>query len=197
MTNEDLELLAESLSGLGFYIEAVEQQRPDRERLIEPLLATATGRCRRSRRPTSSDTVEAAVADVKAALPATLAAFQRSPGEQSVRERLAAELTTLRNDAELIGDAALQTDAEAALGLLVAPEPATPPRCRRRSSPSPVARWPQPTPPSEETLRLLETDASQLDAELLDIYLTEADEVIDSVATNAAVLRLNRTIARR
>ena len=34
--NEDLELLAESLSGLGFYIEAVEQQRPDRDRLIEP-----------------------------------------------------------------------------------------------------------------------------------------------------------------
>ena len=29
-------------------------------------------------------------------------------------------------------------------------------------------------------MRLLETDASQLDAELLDIYLTEADEVLDS-----------------
>ena len=37
--NEDLELLAESLSGLGFYIEAVEQQRPDRDRLIAPLIA--------------------------------------------------------------------------------------------------------------------------------------------------------------
>ena len=41
--NEDLELLAESLSGLGFYIEAVEQQRPDRERLIAPLLAKRLG----------------------------------------------------------------------------------------------------------------------------------------------------------
>ena len=34
---------------------------------------------------------------------------------------------------------------------------------------------------SEETQRLLATDASALDAELLDIYLTEADEVLDRV----------------
>ena len=39
VNNDDLESLAEALSGLGFYIEAVEQQRPDRERLIAPLLA--------------------------------------------------------------------------------------------------------------------------------------------------------------
>ena len=42
-TNDDLEILAESLSGLGFYIEAVEQQRPDRERLIAPLIAKRLG----------------------------------------------------------------------------------------------------------------------------------------------------------
>ena len=40
---EDLELLAESLSGLGFFVEALEQQRPDRERLIAPLLAKRLG----------------------------------------------------------------------------------------------------------------------------------------------------------
>src|SRR5204862_4326231 len=37
--------------------------------------------------------------------------------------------------------------------------------------------------------RLLETTASQLDAELLEIYLTEADEVLDSVASNAEQLK--------
>jgi chemosensory pili system protein ChpA (sensor histidine kinase/response regulator) len=117
VADEDLELLAEALSGLGFYIEAVEQQRPDRERLIEPLLARRLGAPVKSHVETA-DTVEDAVADLKAALPATLAAFQRAPDEPSVRERLAAELTTLKNDAELIGDASLQADADAALGLL-------------------------------------------------------------------------------
>src|SRR5262249_9561491 len=117
VSDEDLELLAEALSGLGFYIEAVEQQRPDRERLIEPLLAKRLGTPVKTHVETG-DTVEDAVADLKAALPATLAAFQRAPDEPSVRERLAAELTTLKNDAELIGDAALEADADAALGLL-------------------------------------------------------------------------------
>jgi chemosensory pili system protein ChpA (sensor histidine kinase/response regulator) len=187
VANEDLELLAESLSGLGFYIEAVEQQRPDRERLIEPLLAKRLGVP--AKPPVDEhDTVEAAMADVKAALPATLAAFQRSPGEQGVRERLAAELTTLKNDAELIGDAQLQTDAEAAFDLLTRAGTGDTAALQEAIAAIAGGELAAPAPPSEETLRLLETDASQLDAELLDIYLTEADEVIDSVATNVAAL---------
>ncbi|HEV2978579.1 MAG TPA: Hpt domain-containing protein [Casimicrobiaceae bacterium] len=187
VANVDLELLAESLSGLGFYIEAVEQQRPDRERLIEPLLAKRLGM---PAKPgvDEHDSVEAAMADVKAALPATLAAFQRSPGEQGVREHLAAELTTLKNDAELIGDAQLQTDAEAALDLLTRAGTGDTAALQEAIAAIAGGELAAPAPPSEETLRLLETDASQLDAELLDIYLTEADEVIDSVATNAAAL---------
>ncbi len=43
VSNDELELLAESLSGLGFYIEAVEQQRPERDRLIAPLIARRLG----------------------------------------------------------------------------------------------------------------------------------------------------------
>ena len=34
-------------------------------------------------------------------------------------------------------------------------------------------------------MRLLETDATQFDTELLDIYLTEAGEVLDTIATSA------------
>ncbi len=187
VANVDLESLAESLSGLGFYIEAVEQQRPDRERLIEPLLAKRLGVPAKPR-DDEHDTVEAAMADVKAALPAMLAAFQRSPGEQGVRERLAAELTTLKNDAELIGDAQLQTDAEAALDLLTRAGTGDTAALQEAIAAIAGGEPAAPAPPSEETLRLLETDASRLDAELLDIYLTEADEVVDSVATNAAAL---------
>jgi chemosensory pili system protein ChpA (sensor histidine kinase/response regulator) len=190
VADEDLELLAESLSGLGFYIEAVEQQRPDRDRLIEPLLAKRLGMPAKARAD-ERDTVEAAVSDLKAALPATLAAFQRLPGEASARERLAAELTTLKNDAELIGDAALQADADAALDLLARSGTGDTAALQDAIAAISEGRAAEPAPaPSEETMRLLETDASQLDAELLDIYLTEADEVIDSVAANAAALRM-------
>jgi chemosensory pili system protein ChpA (sensor histidine kinase/response regulator) len=44
---------------------------------------------------------------------------------------------------------------------------------------------------SDETKRLLETDASTLDAELLEIYLIEASEVLDSIADNHKALSEN------
>jgi chemosensory pili system protein ChpA (sensor histidine kinase/response regulator) len=190
VVNEELELLAEALSGLGFYIEAVEQQRPDRERLIEPLLEKRLGAPAKARTE-ERDTVESAVADLKAALPATLAAFQRTPEEPSVRERLAAELTTLKNDAELIGDEALQADADAALGLLARAGVGDTAALQDAIMAIAEGRAPAPAPaPSEETMRLLETDASQLDAELLDIYLTEADEVLNNIGDSVARLKV-------
>ena len=55
---EDLELLAESLSGLGFYVEALEQQRPDRQRLIAPLLAKRLGEAPVAQADRRAETVE-------------------------------------------------------------------------------------------------------------------------------------------
>jgi chemosensory pili system protein ChpA (sensor histidine kinase/response regulator) len=188
VASEGLELLAESLSGLGFYIEAVEQQRPDRERLIEPLLAQRLG-TPVAAPAEESETVEEAVEELKASLPATIAALQRSSGEASVRERLAADLTTLKNDAELIGDATLQSDADAALGLLARDGTGDSDALKDAIAAIAGGNVAEPAPaPSDETQRLLDTAASELDAELLEIYLTEADEVLDRVASNATQL---------
>ncbi|TMG94900.1 MAG: hypothetical protein E6H73_06465 [Betaproteobacteria bacterium] len=186
--NEDLELLAESLSGLGFYIEAVEQQRPDRDRLIEPLLAQRLGIA-----PTApaaeEDTLESAVADLQVGLPATLAAFQRAPGDAPARERLAVDLTTLKDDAKLLGDVRLEEGADAALAELLHAPMGDTAALREAVAAISSTGSAEPAPaPSEETMRLLETDASQFDAELLDIYLTEADEVLDAIASSAVEL---------
>ena len=105
VADEDLELLAESLSGLGFYIEAVEQQRPDRERLIEPLAARSGSALppkpqadeQRHGRGCGGRPQGGAAGDAGRVRSAR-------PAKPSMRERLAAELTTLKNDAELIGD---------------------------------------------------------------------------------------------
>ncbi|MGH8800086.1 MAG: Hpt domain-containing protein, partial [Casimicrobiaceae bacterium] len=200
--NDDLEMLAESLSGLGFYIEAVEQQRPDRERLITPLLDRRLG-VAPSAPAAELETVEASVVDLRSALPETFAAYRSAPGDAAARDRLSADLTTLRHDAELIGDARLQQDADAALDQLAhagtadtaALQDAVAALAGEAAAPAPA--------PSAETMRLLETDATQFDAELLDIYLTEAGEVLDTVATCAVELaahpddRAPLTVARR
>ena len=115
VSNEDLELLAESLSGLGFYIEAVEQQRPDRDRLIAPLIAKRLGE---APAPVAQerDSVEAAVAELRAALPQLVDEVHRAPSDAAARDELKKKLASLRDDAELIGDAELVTQADARAG---------------------------------------------------------------------------------
>jgi chemosensory pili system protein ChpA (sensor histidine kinase/response regulator) len=177
--NEDLELLAEALSGLGFYIEAVEQQRPDRERLIAPLLAKRLGEAPKLAADDRSDSVEAAVKELRAALPKLVEEVRHAPADVAIRESLRAKLANLRDDAELIGDEGLLLQAEVALneldaggaGALAAAVEAI--ADGGAAAPAPEI--------SEETQRLLDTDARGLDAELVGIYLEEAGEVLETI----------------
>ena len=185
VNNDDLELLAESLSGLGFYVEAVEQQRPDRDRLIAPLIAKRLGE---APAPVEQhDSVEDAVAELRAQLPALLDEVHRAPADGSARAGLRKKLASLRDDAELIGDAGLVAQAEAAVSELdsggTAGLDAVVEAIADTSAPAPEI--------SDETQRLLEVDAHGLDAELLDIYLTEAGEVLDSIRDSCEALSRN------
>jgi chemosensory pili system protein ChpA (sensor histidine kinase/response regulator) len=189
VSNEDLELLAESLSGLGFYIEAVEQQRPDRERLIAPLLAKRLGEAPKEVAADHGDTVESAVQELRAALPALVAEVKAAPSDAAARTELRKKLEDLRNDAELIGDDELTAQAAAALAEFDAGGTAALAAAVSAIAESGAAA---PAPAiSEETQRLLATDATGLDAELLDIYLAEAHEVLDTVAAQRAILGEN------
>ena len=188
---EDLELLAESLSGLGFYVEALEQQRPDRQRLIAPLLAKRLGQETAMQVDRRAETVEHAVEELRSALPALVAEVHRAPADAAARKLLKTRLADLVDDAKLIDDNELVAQAQAALAELeaggtaglAAVVTAIAESSGAASAPAPAI--------SEETQRLLATDATGLDAELLDIYLTEAAEVLDTIATNYRELEAN------
>ena len=177
VSNDELELLAESLSGLGFYIEAVEQQRPERDRLIAPLIARRLGEAL-NEAPGERDSVEQAVEELRAALPRLLDEVQSAPADRAAREGLRSKLAALRDDAELIGDVELVQQAGAALAAFDAGGAAH----NLAAVVEAIADTGAPLPElSEETQRLLEVDASGLDAELLEIYLAEADEVLETI----------------
>ncbi len=179
VSNDDLELLAESLSGLGFYIEAVEQQRPDRDRLIAPFIAKRLGEAPAPKQE-AADSVEAAVAELRAALPDLVREVDHAPLHSAARESLKQKLAGLRDDAELIGDKELVDQVELALRQLASGEAAD-----LAAAVGAMADTAAPAPEiSEETQRLLATDAHGLDRELLEIYLLEAAEVLDSVAAS-------------
>ena len=182
---DGLELLAESLSGLGFYIEAVLHQRPDRERIIAPLIAKRLGEAPRRDAP-EPQSVEDSVAELRAALPRLLADVRAAPADAIARGELRGKLVSLRDDADLIGDAELVGQVKAALreidggGQDAAIAASVDLIVESGVTPAPAL--------SEETQRLLATDASALDAELLDIYLTEADDVLDAVDAHRRIL---------
>ena len=185
---DGLELLAESLSGLGFYIDAVLHQRPDRERIIAPLIAKRLGE---APPPVAVEpqSVEDSVAELRGALPRLMADVQNAPADASARDELRGKLATLRDDADLIGDGELVAQANAALKEI---DGGAESAALAASVDLIVEAGAAPAPAiSEETQRLLETDASALDAELLDIYLTEADEVLDTVNAHRAILEHN------
>ncbi|MGH8802607.1 MAG: Hpt domain-containing protein, partial [Casimicrobiaceae bacterium] len=176
--SEDLEHLAESLSGLGFYVDAVLQQRPGREQMIAPLIAKRLGTAPAAA-PGERISVEHSVSELRAALPRLVDEVRAAPNDSAARAELRAKFASLRDDAELIGDPELAEQARAALrDLDAAAAEAALPASVERIADSTAAPAPE---ISAETRRLLATDAGDLDAELLDIYLTEADEVLDTI----------------
>ena len=187
ISDADLDLLAESLSGLGFYIEAVEQQRPDHERLIVPLLARRRGETPEPVTEAHADSVEAAVEEQRSALPELLAEVRRAPADQAARDALKAKLAVLRDDAELIGDTELVGQARAALRELDEGGSATL-AISAIAGGGNAALAPE---ISAETQRLLDSGTHALDAELLEIFINEAAEVLDTVAGHHRILSHN------
>ncbi|MDR2711118.1 MAG: Hpt domain-containing protein, partial [Burkholderiales bacterium] len=217
---KDFELLAESLSALGFYIEAIEQQRPQREELILPLLARQQERARerspqlgekkaaadagaapRQQQPapekekTSVKESKAEPAPTPLSIEATIdknisrlqslgQQLQQHPQESALRRDIEKIVQTLGDDAKLVGNASLSDKIKLIRERINAGAFFEIPTLLAGLTETAVA----PPLPSAETRRLLQVDASQLDAELLDIYLQEAIEVLDGVREHRAQL---------
>jgi chemosensory pili system protein ChpA (sensor histidine kinase/response regulator) len=188
VANDDLELLAESLSSLGFYVEAVEQQRPGRERLIAPLLAKRQGKPVEVPAEEAVVSAESAVREFRDALPELVAEAHRAPADDAIRDQLKTKLSELRDDAELIGDSELVAQAGSALAELQAGPTTVAFEAAVSAITDSGGGAPAPSL-SEETQRLLASDEKELDAEFLDIYLTEASEVLDSIGESLVTLR--------
>ena len=132
-------------------------------------------RCRRlghAPRPAvvEPQSVEDSVAELRAAFPRLLADVRDAPADPLVRNELRGKLASLRDDADLIGDAELVGQVNAALneinrgGQDAALTASVDLIVKSGAAPAPAL--------SDETQRLLATDQSALDADPRDIYLT-------------------------
>lgn len=179
-STDDLELLAESLSGLGFYIEAVEQQRPDAGRLLGPFLCRRLGLGVEPMPESAGHSIESDLEAHREDLPAALARFRAAPQDPALRAELNVHLQALKQDADLVADTAFSEQAASALAALQDEQAPTAELLAtlEELTPEPASVAPA---PSAETMRLLGVGEAKLDAELSEIFLTEAGEVLATV----------------
>ncbi len=208
----DFEKVANTMSGLGFFVEALQHGPADFDAVMQPIAPKKKGydeepapggvspdwsQASQAKNPDGSDdapeqalTVEAELEQEKKDARSLFDAWHQKPQDQVLAAELKASLEAIKQDADLVDEPSLSTTAKRALDLLAqapadaaamgdlsaqmqqispavaapaAPPPAAP-EARRAARPAPAA-----LPPEE------------VDAELLAIFLEEAEEVMGTI----------------
>ncbi len=195
-TQSEMELVAEGLSSLGFYVEAVQHGKSDAFEVLAPVIKHFPGLRRREEPPPTNveeEAIEMPVASVEEGLEdqkklvQTLYQAWKAEATDHNREQLLAQASALQQDADLIDDAALKDQAGRVLSLLNAGGGAS------AELDAAVAALTAPkvaaVAPSEETARLLEASEEAIDREMLEVYLEEAQEVLATIREHLAMVR--------
>ncbi len=207
---EDCEQVAQAMSGLGFYVEALQHGPADFDALMQPV---APRRARAAEDETmqlpahsggvdflledhegtqpQSLTVEAELDQQRKDARALFDAWRDKPGDSVLAAELKANLESIQQDADLVDEPALQTSASRALELLEQPSRGDAALADIERAMSEVA--PEETPaadlaPSAEVAALAQSSDEVVDAELLAIFLEEADEVLTNIEAQHAVV---------
>ncbi|MFT4171251.1 MAG: Hpt domain-containing protein [Rhodocyclaceae bacterium] len=169
--------IAHQLSALGFYVEAL-KHGPAR---LETYLNPSAARAPEEEVAAVSATVEAQLARGTREAQTLAAALRESPEDQGLREQLVSNLESLREDAQLVADSQLEQHTKDALATLKAGGDVAGEQIKEALSAVAPTVAPQPSP---ETARLLSASTEELDAELLEIFLEEAQEVLQTLAAS-------------
>ncbi|MEO7404845.1 MAG: Hpt domain-containing protein [Burkholderiales bacterium] len=188
----DFEYVAGVLSGLGFYADALQHGRADFDAAMQPIRnRRAELELEEGAQPASAVSIEQQLAGSQRAAAELLAAWRASPQAMARRDELRQRVEAIQRDAGLVADGELERRAIAALALLDRPNVTAE---QTDLAAAIGALQPRPTPaakPTAETEALAEASREVLDAELLDIYLQEATEVLASVHEHLERARRN------
>jgi chemosensory pili system protein ChpA (sensor histidine kinase/response regulator) len=202
---EQLEQVAEGLSSLGFYVESIQRGRTDAVQIIDETMArlkpeTVSVATEPKPEEQAMDNaaaelpaaegdensfVEAGLGEQKHRAQALLQQWQQNPEDEQARDQLHQQLTNLQQDADLVADTELKSQATEAKRLLE--ESAAPTVELAAAAAALAAPKMAVAAPSAETARLAQETDETVDAEMLEIFLEEADEVLATVNDNLAI----------
>jgi chemosensory pili system protein ChpA (sensor histidine kinase/response regulator) len=181
----DFAVIADALSSLGLYIDALRHQRSDVGTILLPALQQMG--LYEPEPGASSEVPPASVEDdldaLKHNLQGQLSAWQEAPDEAHPQKKFLSALHELQEDAELVGDYALKQQTAEALKLADnGPNPELVQAIQNITGNEPAAHAPAIETPDAAT-------SQAIDAELLEVFLEEACEVLHNIASNLETSR--------
>jgi len=206
-TESDFEQVADRLSLIGFFIDTLQHGAADFDAFVrkmqnepEPERETATENrpeieCADEQRLADEATeieheprasVEQEIELQKDQAHALLDTFRSIPDDPVLREKIGQTLQALQKDAEIVADTSLAEQVKAMLSTLGAGTHTLQDIERTMSALKP--RLAESSAPSAETIELSQSSADVIDAELLAIFLEEANEVLDTIEENLLAL---------
>jgi chemosensory pili system protein ChpA (sensor histidine kinase/response regulator) len=197
----DFERVAGTLSGLGFYVDALQHGKADFEQFMRPIAAKKIEVVEQGEEQVAGDTVEAELERGKKELNTLYERWKLEPQNSKAKDELRGKATALQKDAGLVADAKLEAQAADMLRILEATDakPFDPKVSQVLTAIQPAA----PAAPSPEAQKLITASAETVDAELLAVYLEEAGEVLATIGDSLGQARelpqnieLLRTIRR-
>ena len=178
----EFEALAHQLSGLGFFVDKLQYGPADLDAILNP---------RGSAPAASGEPAEADEASVESELAARrneatqlLDRLAHGDADERTRDELRQSLESIRQDAKLLADEKLEKRVTETLAALKAGDAAVANAVQALAD-APV----ESLAPSADTVRLAEASQEEFDAELLEIFIEEAREVLDSIASGTAAAR--------
>jgi len=171
----EFEEVAQILSGLGFYIDALQHGKADFAAAMRPV---GTAEAAAEADETAARSLESVLRSKARGTHALYQALRATPQDERLRSELKDKLVEIRDDAELVADSDLRSQASEALSQL---DSVSADRSQRLAL-SITELTPPPPPPSAEAVRLKDASDEAIDQELLAIFLEEADGVLAAIS---------------
>ncbi|MBL8415493.1 MAG: Hpt domain-containing protein, partial [Propionivibrio sp.] len=189
----DFERVANQLSLIGFFIDSLQHGATDFESFVRQMQSGLAQEVKGSEEAEEDEgeepgiTLEQEVDRQKLETHALLGALKEQQGDTGLREEIKLNLVALKNDAELVADTALGEQTKAMLSALATGEDASSQIDQVMATLKP--QLPELIQPSAETIQLAQASTEEVDAELLGIFLEEANEVLGTIDENLKILK--------
>ena len=176
--HEAIESLAQPLSALGLFIDALPAGHADLATILAPRPVTP-----------AVASVETELATAARDVRSLAAALEERPKDAELRAALQAGLQAISQDAQLVADTDLEHGARAALAALADPQQTSADTLAEAVAKVAGKAVVQ---PSEDAARLIDVPEAELDAELLGIFIDEADENLATIGDELLKLSSGR-----